>query len=68
MKRDRSLEPVWDELYPSEQARILQLLIERIDVAPDGISSRCMLRGFAALSRSWRASESAKEAMPEAAE
>jgi hypothetical protein len=29
-----SLEPVWDELYPAEQARILQLLIERIDVAP----------------------------------
>ena len=26
----------WDELYPAEQARILQLLIERIDVAPDG--------------------------------
>ena len=27
-----SLEPVWDELYPAEQARILRLLIERIDV------------------------------------
>ena len=33
-----ALEPVWDELYPAEQARILRLLIERIDVAPDGIS------------------------------
>jgi hypothetical protein len=32
-----ALEPVWDELYPAEQARILRLLIERIDVAPDGI-------------------------------
>jgi site-specific DNA recombinase len=32
-----TLDPVWDELYPSEQARILRLLIERIDVAPDGI-------------------------------
>ena len=29
---------MWDELYPAEQARILRLLIERIDVAPDGIS------------------------------
>jgi hypothetical protein len=29
---------VWDELYPAEQARILRLLVERIDVAPDGIS------------------------------
>ena len=33
-----ALEPVWDELYPTEQPRILRLLIERIDVAPDGIS------------------------------
>jgi site-specific DNA recombinase len=32
------LEPAWDELYPAEQTRILRLLIERIDVAPDGIS------------------------------
>ena len=29
---------MWEELYPAEQARILRLLIERIDVAPDGIS------------------------------
>jgi site-specific DNA recombinase len=33
-----ALEPLWDELYPAEQARILRLLIERIDIAPDGIS------------------------------
>jgi site-specific DNA recombinase len=33
-----ALEPVWDELHPAEQAQILRLLIERIDVAPDGIS------------------------------
>jgi site-specific DNA recombinase len=32
-----ALEPVWDELYPAEQARIMRLLIEQIDVAPDGI-------------------------------
>jgi site-specific DNA recombinase len=29
---------VWDELYPAEQARIMRLLVERIDIAPDGIS------------------------------
>jgi hypothetical protein len=33
-----ALEPVWDELYPAEQARVLRLLVERIHVAPDGIS------------------------------
>jgi hypothetical protein len=39
-----ALEPVWDELYPAEQARILRLLIERIDVAPDGISMTLQCR------------------------
>jgi site-specific DNA recombinase len=33
-----ALEPVWDELYPAEQARVLRLLIGRIHLAPDGIS------------------------------
>jgi hypothetical protein len=31
------LDPLWHQLFPLEQARILQLLVERIDVAPDGI-------------------------------
>jgi site-specific DNA recombinase len=37
-----ALEPVWDELYPAEQVRILRLL-ERIDIAPDGISAKMKL-------------------------
>jgi hypothetical protein len=41
-----ALEPVWDELYPAEQARILRLLIERIDVAPDGISPTLHVAGI----------------------
>ena len=44
-----ALEPVWDELYPAEQARILQLLIERIDVAPDGISVTLHAAGIRSL-------------------
>jgi site-specific DNA recombinase len=44
-----ALRPVWDELYPAEQARILQLLIERIDVAPDGISVRLHAAGLRSL-------------------
>ena len=31
------LDPLWDELFPAEQARIVQLLVERVDVAQDGI-------------------------------
>jgi site-specific DNA recombinase len=44
-----ALEPVWDELYPAEQARILRLLIERIDVAPDGISITLHTAGIRSL-------------------
>jgi hypothetical protein len=45
----RALEPMWDELYPAEQARILRLLIERIDVAPDGISVTLHTAGIRSL-------------------
>jgi hypothetical protein len=44
-----ALEPVWDELYPAEQARILRLLIERLDVAPDGISFTLHAAGIRSL-------------------
>jgi site-specific DNA recombinase len=44
-----ALEPVWDELYPAEQARIMQLLIERIDVAPDRISVTLHAAGIRSL-------------------
>jgi DNA invertase Pin-like site-specific DNA recombinase len=44
-----ALEPVYNELYPAEQARILRLLIERIDVAPDGISITLHAAGIRSL-------------------
>jgi hypothetical protein len=44
-----ALEPVWDELYPAEQARIMRLLIERIDVALDGISVTLHAAGIRSL-------------------
>jgi hypothetical protein len=44
-----ALEPVWDELYPAEQARILRLLIERVEVAPDDISVTLYAAGIRSL-------------------
>ena len=44
-----ALEPVWDELCPAEQAHILRLLIERIDVAPDDISLTLQTAGIRSL-------------------
>jgi hypothetical protein len=44
-----ALEPVWDELYPAEQARIMRRRTERIDVAPDGISVTLHAAGIRSL-------------------
>jgi site-specific DNA recombinase len=43
------LDPVWEELFPAEQARILQLLVERVDVSLDGIDIRLRTDGLASL-------------------
>ena len=40
------LDPLWDELFPAEQARIVRLLVERIDVAADGIDIRLRVDGL----------------------
>ena len=66
------LEPVSDELYPAEQARILRLLIERIDVEPDGISVALHAAGIRSLVAELADREppapAASEALLEAAE
>ena len=36
----RDLDQAWEELFPSEQARIVSLLIERITIANEGIDVR----------------------------
>ena len=44
-----TLDPLWDELFPAEQARIVQLLVERVDVAPDGADIRLRNEGLSKL-------------------
>lgn len=43
------LDEVWEELFPAEQTRILHLLVEGIDVAPDGIDVRLRTSGIHSL-------------------
>jgi hypothetical protein len=45
------LDPLWDEPFPAEQARIVQLLIERVDVRMHGIEVRLRPNGLAGLVR-----------------
>ncbi|ANT53263.1 DUF2924 domain-containing protein [Mesorhizobium amorphae] len=40
---------LWGELFPAEQARIIQLLVERIDVDVDGISIHLRTEGIASV-------------------
>jgi DNA invertase Pin-like site-specific DNA recombinase len=41
--------PLWDELFPAEQARIVRLLVERIDLAPGGMQVRLRADGLETL-------------------
>ena len=45
------LDPLWDELFPAEQARIVQLLVGRVDVRVHGVEVRLRPNGIAGLVR-----------------
>ena len=40
------LDPLWDELFPAEQARVVYLLVERVDIVPDGADIRLRTEGL----------------------
>jgi site-specific DNA recombinase len=42
-------EPLWNELFPAEQARIIQLLVERVDVGIDGVEIKLRIEGITSL-------------------
>ena len=41
-----ALDPLWAELFPAEQARIIHLLIERMDIGTDGPKLRFRDKGL----------------------
>ncbi|MBR0679423.1 recombinase family protein [Roseomonas eburnea] len=45
------LDPLWDELFPGEQERIVRLLVERVTVTEKGAEIRLNLEGLAGLAR-----------------
>ena len=49
------LDPLWEELFPAEQARIVQLLVERVDVSSDGADIRLRTEGLTNLVADLRA-------------
>jgi hypothetical protein len=40
---------VWSELFPAEQARIVQLLVKRVDVQENALEVRIRAEGLASL-------------------
>jgi DNA invertase Pin-like site-specific DNA recombinase len=43
------VDPLWNELFPAEQARIVQLLIERVDVGANSVDIRLRTEGLTSL-------------------
>jgi DNA invertase Pin-like site-specific DNA recombinase len=43
------LDPLWDELFPAEQARIVRLLVERVQVSPTGADIQLRVEGLTSL-------------------
>ncbi|MCZ6806323.1 MAG: recombinase family protein [Deltaproteobacteria bacterium] len=43
------IDPLWDELFPAEQARIVKLLVERVEVREDGLEVRLRCDGIRSL-------------------
>jgi site-specific DNA recombinase len=47
----QKLDPLWDELFPAEQARMVALLVERVDIGTDGLDVRLRVDGLSGLAR-----------------
>jgi hypothetical protein len=45
------LDPLWDELFPAEQARTVRLLLEKVTVSSTGADIRLRVEGLASLVR-----------------
>jgi site-specific DNA recombinase len=53
------LDPLWDELFPGEQERLVRLLVERVTVGDAGAEIRLNLEGLAGVARDMAAKREA---------
>jgi site-specific DNA recombinase len=47
----QQFDPLWDELFPAEQARIVGLLVEQVDISTGGLHVRLRVDGLGTLAR-----------------
>jgi site-specific DNA recombinase len=45
----QAFDPLWNQLFPAEQTRIVQLLVERVDVRTDRVDVRLRIAGVTSL-------------------
>jgi len=45
----KQLDPIWEELFSAEQARILQLLLDKVEVSAQGHEIRLRAEGLDSL-------------------
>ena len=56
------VDPLWDTLFPAEQARMVQLLLERVDIGAMGLNVRLFVDGLGGLAREMLAADLEKAA------
>ena len=55
-------EELWNELFPAEQARLLELLVQRVDVHPDHLDITFRIDGLTSLYSELRTSTEIRQA------
>jgi site-specific DNA recombinase len=45
----QTFDPLWNELFPAEQARIIDLLVERVDIRTDRVDIKLRIAGVTSL-------------------
>jgi len=58
----QKLDPLWDELFPAEQARIVALLVERVDIGARGLDIRLRVEGLRSLEHDFSTGAVAQQA------
>jgi len=57
------LDGIWDQLFPAEQARIVQLLLERVVVSPDHIELQLRANGIGQVVKEIKPAKVTEEAL-----
>ena len=58
----QDLDPLWEELFPAEQARLVQLLVRRVEVHPEGLKLHLRVDGLRSLVADMRAEQDQRRA------